>query len=808
MTERTRAARWVAAAGRDGPRGRWAGRRLLRAAADGDAGARDGLIEVARTPGHPLHERARQEIAARWVATRDPALREAVAGTGAVAADAPARLVTLALHDRLGEWGAGEAGWAPALLADPDPDVRERAAASCRTATASVHRALWDADTGPGTPLRTVLLENAAPPDGSTLNGLWREWSESPGAEPGDALLRWGRPATDPGLVPLSVVVLETDRDVLLGPDGREALLGALDRDGHPVRDIAVEKIAGLGVADLADEACRKALDDPGLVPLVTEHGLAPRDPVERSVFYVATGRLAQHRALDPDGSLLALGYASADPAGRTRLRDAMTAASDLDLAGVVIGTDRRARMGELTADEARYLAERLAERRAWDELWTIVRDLPLLQGVELVRLIDGWAPRGDADRRLFTAYRETSRQAVAQGLRFLRDERPVAAHRARLPLDGRVEDMSFAPDGPFLAVAGPGPLVRVLDLRSHELVGHYGGFGADPGPVLHVGDGTVLVGARGPRRAGYRLVRRTRDRVETLHTGSGPVTSLARTDGRGGFLAGLRTGEVLRGDRDGVEVLHRGSADDWPRAVAAAPGSGSVAFATRTLYLRDLETGWGAHAAVGEVTRMAFTARGALVCADERGLLTLVRREASGPVLEEVLALAGPVPHPEALDRAAVVRSDITFLANFGGLAVRPDSGEPVVLDRRGGLHVLDPVGLRTLGVRRSPTAVSPAGLAVSPDGRLAAVADAGGHVDLFDLRVRDLPDVLERPMAELLPRHLDLVGAALADSAASWGARGPLRLVQASLDHRFRSDVEIGDAVRLAGDEYDIGL
>ncbi|GGV01195.1 hypothetical protein GCM10010182_18340 [Actinomadura cremea] len=253
MADRGRVERWVAAAGRDGPRGRWAGRRLLRAAADGDAGARAGLIEAARTPAHPLHERARHEIAARWVATRDPALREAVAGTGAVAADAPARLVTLALHDRLGEWGAAEAGWAPALLADPGPDpgVRERAAASCRTATASVHRALREADTGPGTPLRTVLLENAAPPDGSTLNELWREWSGSTGAEPGDALLRRGRPATDPGLVPLSVVVLETDRDVLLGPDGREALLGALDRDGHPVRDIAAEKIAGLEQASL-----------------------------------------------------------------------------------------------------------------------------------------------------------------------------------------------------------------------------------------------------------------------------------------------------------------------------------------------------------------------------------------------------------------------------------------------------------------------------------------------------------------------------------------------------------------------------
>ncbi|OLT36514.1 hypothetical protein BJF79_31165 [Actinomadura sp. CNU-125] len=125
MGGRERAARRVAASGRGGLRGRWAERRLLRAAADGDADARGGVAEVARTPGHRLRDRAAETVAAWWAATREPELREIVVETGAVPADGPGRLVTLALHGRpADEWRETDAGRAPALLTDPDQDVR------------------------------------------------------------------------------------------------------------------------------------------------------------------------------------------------------------------------------------------------------------------------------------------------------------------------------------------------------------------------------------------------------------------------------------------------------------------------------------------------------------------------------------------------------------------------------------------------------------------------------------------------------------------------------------------------------------
>ncbi|OLT36507.1 hypothetical protein BJF79_31130 [Actinomadura sp. CNU-125] len=176
-------------------------------------------------------------------------MRRAVLDTGAVAVDMPARLRTLALHDRLDEWAAEDAGWAPELLDDPDPDVRANAVACCRTASGPMLHALWDADTGPGTPLRNVLLSGGAPPPGPAFEALWAAWLDTSADTPadglGDALLRWGRPADDGRFAALSVVALETDvPNLARPPTGRRcwsrcscaAIRSATSPPGRPAR--------------------------------------------------------------------------------------------------------------------------------------------------------------------------------------------------------------------------------------------------------------------------------------------------------------------------------------------------------------------------------------------------------------------------------------------------------------------------------------------------------------------------------------------------------------------------------------------
>src|SRR5262249_32495320 len=77
--------------------------------------------------------------------------------------------------------------------------------------------------------------------------------------------------------------------------------------------------------------------------------GLAPDEPAARALFCVLTGQQAQHRAADPDGSLLAAGYQASSKASQAAVRESLAGAGDLDLVRIVAGgagSERRAAIG------------------------------------------------------------------------------------------------------------------------------------------------------------------------------------------------------------------------------------------------------------------------------------------------------------------------------------------------------------------------------------------------------------------------------------------------------------------------------
>ncbi|MFD0899602.1 hypothetical protein [Actinomadura sediminis] len=792
MTRRTDEDRRVIASGRRGPWGARAAKRLFADAGDGAAGAREAVVRIARTPGHRLCDRARERVAAWWVRTRDPALRAAVLETAAAGGLRAARRVTLALHDRLGgAWREADAGRAAELLADPDPDVRAHAAAFCRGAAGPMLHALWAADTGPGTPLRGALLANGAPPPGPVLDALWRAWLRDPDDEAGAALLRWRRPAEDPWLAPSSVVALETDAVILRRTPYREALLDALALRDHPLRDIAAARFRAVHDRPLVEELCGRAVADPALAAFCAEHRFAPADPVARAAFFLLTGQPRQYRALDPDGSLLSLAYLSRPDDERARLRTAMLAEGELDLVRVIVGEDRRGRVRDLSADETRYLAEQLAHRRAWGDLWSLVKDVPIATGAALFRLFEDWTPGGDDERRLFALFRAADLTAVASGLDEGGDTVWTAARRARLRFRHSVDDISFSPDGPFLAVAGRAGVAGVFDLRTARLVERYDWFDSPVGTVLHVGNGVVLAGERGRHGAGpCRVVRCAAGADRTLHTSLGSITSLALT-GDGTFAGGTRDGDLLLGDADGPvrvrPITEFGlGRRQWPRRIIAHRGSGRLALLGRSVHLIDPATGHsvGAHPGrtVGEV---GFADADTVACADTRGW-TVLLRVADGRRVSP---------------RNAQIRG-------CAGLGVLPRSGELVIADRTGDLHFLTGATLDAVDVHRTPSGERPTGLTVSPGGEFLAAGYGDGRVDLYDLRLREVPGLVPRPIADLVPRDLGAVGAALADPAVAGRDRAVLELLDASLAHRFRFDVALGEAVELTGGEHDISL
>ncbi|TYB45638.1 hypothetical protein [Actinomadura chibensis] len=796
MAERRRAERWTARSAKRGPLGRWAEGRLFRAAGDGDAAARAGVVEIARTAGHRLRDRAAATVAGWWVETRDPSLRRVVVETGAVAEGQPGRLLTLALHDRLDEWLMSEVRWASALLTDTDAGVRAAAAAACENATGPMLRALWSLYTEPGMPLRDALLRNGTPPPDSALNVLWNEWLTVPSPGAGDALLRWGRPATAGRSVPRTVVAVGNDRDVLLRAPNRAALLDEIVRaDDHPLHDIAVAKFHALRDRVLTDQLCERALADHAAARFCAAHRLAPSDPVRRALFYLLTGQPEQLRALDPDAGLLSLAYAAAPAGDRARVRDAMLTAGDLDLVRVIVGDDRRARVTAMPAAEARYLAERLAERRDWPALWALVQDLPVTAAIELVRLFDGWLPRTDEERRLFGLLRAADPAEVATGAASLGGLRRTAVPQASLLFHGRVNDVSFAPDGPFLAVAGMTKAAGVFDLRTAELVARYDAFNSSVGRVLHLGDGTLIAGEQPNHgQAECRLLRCSPGRVRELHTTSGAVTSLALTRRDGSFAAATRTGDLLLGAPGGkprvrpLAQLGLGRRQ-WPRLITAHRDSGRIALLGRSVHVLDA-------AAEGATTLFPGTS---LVHAEFLDAETMVCARQDGTITRAPLGTA---------QDAANVPAAGTRVPGFAGLGVQDRTGRVIVADGEGDLHLLRGAELAAAGVLAAPRPGKPTSLTLSPDGEFLALGHRDGRVDLYDLRLQTVPELIRHPVADLVPRDLALVDAFAAEPGVDGAARAALDLLRACLEHRFRFDVELGAAERLKAGEHDISL
>ncbi|MBE1530556.1 hypothetical protein [Actinomadura algeriensis] len=787
-THRERAERLAARSARSGPRGRWAARRLFATARKNNEVVRIATVLIARTPDHRLHEQAKLRLADWWGEDDESRVRQAVVETGAVAREGYARLRTLALLGRLAEsWDEPDVRQARRLLTDYDPDVRLNAAAACRAATGAVHEALWEEAAHAGDPLEGILLDLEAPPPVRQLDRLWAEWFENPAGPLGDALFRWARPPSDTR--PVAVALVEA------APPNRAALLYALILGDAPLREAAA-KLAPPPDRDFVEELCERVLLRPEAARFCVDRELAPRDPARRALFYVITGQAGQHRALDPDGRLLALAYASAAPAVRVRAREAMLASGELDLVRVIVGEDRRARMAEMPREEARYLAERLAERREWDELWAFVRDLPIATAVELVRLADRWTPRQEDEHRYFRALHDTDPATVDEGLARLPERPPLEPHAVlRLP-DQRILHLSFSPDrppgspdGPFLAVASIGQGVTVIDLRTARPVQRHEEHSPRIDGVLHVGDGAVIAHLKLLGETAYQLLRYADGASQPVLTTAQPVKSLALTGDDGGFAACTADGDLLLFDPDGeVRTLHiTPSGHPAPDAISVHRESGRIVALGDPANVHLIEPAAPSVTAVPTaepVARAVFLDADTLLCRLENGLVTRMTLPDGRQGPPSQTKQLGPA-EPHAL----------------------PRTGEAVFICVYGELHVYGGDPPERVHVRRSPDD-SAGCLAVSPDGSLLAAGYRTGRIDLFDLRPRELAAVVRRPAAALKPRDLRLVTDTLDDAKLPPETRTALDLLRTALEHRFRFDVELGEAVHLAAGEHDVSL
>jgi hypothetical protein len=674
----------------------------------------------------------------------------------------------------------------------------------------------------------------------AVIDEVWAMWLDEPEEVLWEALARWHRPALDgrpvgdagwdPILRGLSLVALDEGSvdDVAV----LSALAEAAVRTDHPVGEIARRRILS-GDRNVVDAVCAEATTRPALAALCLEHGLAPSDPVDAAVFFLLTGQTAHHGAVDPDGSLLALGYQSATAEIRRRLRTAMVEAGDLDVAQVLAGTGKRDRQARPTAEEARHLAIRLADRRAWDELWRLVQHLPLLEAVTAARLFDAWRPAGDRDRMLFDRLTGAAPERLAEARRAL-----TTFDTTHIEVPGFVHHGAFSPDGRRLAVlttqhrhSSRQGAIRVFE-PAGGLVEQYAMTEA-VWPVFRLDVhfallGDVLIVAELRPVPGT-----TRDVHSVLSWCSGgqveereslrPVGALVPSPARGGgfVVCTQKDGELQfrGGDGDLVSTVRLrdelGTTGRFPpvSALAIEPGSGRLAVAGDGLAIFDARDAAHVRLLAHERTMIrdvVFLDQNRLVTTDSEQGVRLWRL--TGNRLEHRTAPVRPGPLPRRILTWEIEAHSPIVIPQRGEIAVLghvPDRlGRGDVHRKPGDVWYLDAESLRVIDEPRELTGTRGRALWTSSDGDRHALG-GDGFVDVVSpVHSPAVTAMAERPLAEMTPADLATVSQALRDTPPGSAPRPFLELLRDCLEHRFASDVQLGKAAPATGDPHDIAL
>lgn len=669
-------------------------------------------------------------------------------------------------------------------------------------------------------PLVAGLPEASTPVPALLVDAAWLDWLDRHGAQLWSLLERWGpaRAASGSTVRALGRLALGDD-GVTLEP--RDLVVAALRFD-HPIGERARARLLAPGATETVDLFCAAALDSPDAARFCAEHHLAPADQVQRALFFVRTGQPAHYRALDPDGSILALGYRGASSNERSILRASMSRLGILDVLRVLAGQgSHEGDFATLDKSERGYVIAQLVDRRDWDRLWSLTLLMSLPEAVRTVNEFGDWRPSGEDDRRVFEALRAADSPAVTRFVDALSGAGPSSSvPRTRIwPTDTYEQSITmhaldFAPDGAQLAFAGrgTGECAGIVDLGSLTLAWVDDDLPHPAQWIAHVGADAMVVAAR--KQILYA------DETGTRALGGAPdeVGGVVRVAGDRAFMVPARY--RAPGTAPGWKLFVGGSdgplADsDWLRdqgyelprytAVDAEGRLIALVLGIRDVVVADLAKST-AHRLSRPGTaksriRQAAVSPAALVCSTEAGDLHVWH--------EPLTSSQEPITtRPWRYGTSALHLAWSPVLDRF--LAVTATHLELLDVPPTRDTHLSE----TSVSERVSLLADRPNARArcarMSASGDLLAVSGLDkGTVDIYVLTALALRPFIAEPMGAMNHKDLAKVVEVMENPVLNELSRQALGLLRACLEHRFRHDVGIGGTAESArlGD-YEIEL
>lgn len=752
-------------------------------------------------------------ICAVWAATRHPVLTDLIRRKNWIASS-PAQIRVLT---------ALKLPAAEAILAG-GPEIVDPLIESCE-----------DADSEIASHARECLSHMKSP---AAIDALCLRWVEKREATVAEALERAKYIARQP--VSARVwTALKARRRELVTASGGEAVepLIAAAKDLDP--SIAQEAAAAL--QELSDPPAQEALcrfvidgEEAAARSAAVAARYAPREPLQRALFYFLTEQWDAYESLDFDQRFLGRAYEAGNRKLRCRIAEKGRQCGRTEWLGAIVGARHDRRLSEMTGEEWEAAAAVLRENKRWEDSWQLAQVAPADWSVRLLMNLKdaGWRPPLEQDREAFVALTRLidgcCKEPPFLG-RLLRNARLLEGH------GDAVSCLTLSRDGLMLASGSHDHSVRFWNANEGALIQTLEGHTDWVDCLALSPDERVL--ASGSRDNTVRLWRWPEGQLlHQLQGHTDDVRCLAFSrDGRvlasGGGDASIRLWSVP----DGQPIARLAGHSDVVTCLAFSPqgdviASGSYDNDVNLWKLTEAQPVATLKGHRAMVNCLVFTAEGQHLISGSKDRSILIRSLTDRTKLrrlkghrDDVTCLAiSPnntllasaswdttirlwrLPDGELIDTLGASDTNDGHESWIGCLAFSPDGQ---VLASGGFDHTTRlwslPGGapLKTLeGHSDRVTDVR-----FSPDGKTLITASADRTIRVWR---SELARLRQLPVGRTTLEDFEWVESVLTNSRLSDAERGWIEFLCALMRARRRYDIEVGEAARISVGEFDIEL
>lgn len=528
------------------------------------------------------------------------------------------------------------------------------------------------------------------------------------------------------------------------------------------------------------------------------EAGYLPDALEQRALFLFLTAQWPAYEALDFDQRMMRAIYDTAAPELRQRMARTVQAAGRIDFLTILTGADNRQRANRMDDAETSLVIQMLQKNHDWQKLWLLALELPLARSVEIFGLLaaHNWQPRPSDEMALYRQLVEITSQpmqTVAAGMAALL---PAAVPLATLKIRGRVNDISFAPGSPLLALATSSRKVVLWNYQKGQVHQVITGFAHSVGKAAFLPDGQLVCAERTTGEARCEIIGIYGQQPYVIGWHDASVTALMPLPD-GLLLTCGRDHKIILWDVAQRQKIAELKLTNWPRCAAISPDGRMVALVSDRVQLLELPS-------LNPLDNLP-----AIYSKDHNTRAGVARCASFDPAGSDLLTgqVNGQVTHYR--DVVSTRRRQKQLLdshsASLTGLEFLPRHPLLLSMSSEGDLHFTSwPAGTRFSQVKTTLANLS--SLKISSDGNFIATGSGEDAFTLWDVRTLDLPAIFALPLPNFRTEHLAAVESLVDVEEIPAPVRNSLRYLQALLQFRYRFDIQIGEISHIQPGEFDI--